>query len=444
MRFRRLSAAMSALIAGSFITSAVSAADLLDIYKEALIKDPVVLQAKAARDQAFAATDEADAALLPQINASASVSASRTDPAAGGEIDNTYYSGGVNLSQAIWRHSSWINSSISAKQAAKADIDYADSMQQLIMRVSTAYFNVLSAHDNLTFAKANQAALKRQLDEATRRFHVGLIAETDQLEARAAFDLATAQVITAENNLKNSYEEIRLLIGRTETDLNKLDENRFSPVPVARSIEQIIKDAEQNNLSLQSAVIQRDIAKENISLAMTGHEPTLDLVAGYNATNNNYSPESVSQRDGTVTQSSIGLQLNIPLYAGGAVVSRTEQAEHGYIMASEAAEYTFRTVVRNAGNQYNNVQAAISSVRAYQQTEASAKSALDATQAGYDVGTRTISDVLNATQNLYSAKQNLSAARFNYILSRLQLLYLQGDLTVYDIEAVNKGLIKSR
>lgn len=425
---------------GSLLSMNAQAADLIDIYKEAALRDPIVLQAKAARDQTFAAVDEATAALLPQISLAAAVMATHTNPPMGSSNTNRSSSLELNLSQAIWRHSSWINQTIATKNATKADVDYADALQNLILRVSQAYFNVLSAHDSLTFAQANQAALKRQLDEATRRFHVGLIAETDQLEAQAAYDLASAQVITAENNLVNSYEEIRKLIGRSETNLEVLDESRFSPLPVTKSIDQIVKEAERNNLSLQSSIISRDIAKDQISLAKTGHEPTVDLIGSVGANHNNYSTETASQIDGTTDTASIGVQFNLPIYSGGAVMSQVSQAEQGYIMASEAAEYEYRTVVTNANNNYNNVQAAISSVRAYKQTETSAQSALAATQAGYDVGTRTISDVLDATQNLYSAKESLSAARFNYIMSRLQLLYVQGDLTVQDIEQVNNGL----
>ena len=175
---------------------------------------------------------------------------------------------------------------------------------------------------------------------------------------------------------------------------------------------------------------------------MTGHEPTLDLTGSVGIVNNNYSIDGAQFTDGTSNNAAVGLNLNLPLYSGGATSSQVEQAEHGYVAASEALELTHRTMVSDANNNYNNVQAAISSVIAYQQTERSAQSALEATQAGYEVGTRTISDVLDATQRLYSAKQSLSAARFNYIMSRLQLLYTQGQLDVNQIEQINSGLKK--
>ncbi len=419
----------------------VQAENLLDIYNEAYQRDPVVLQAKANRDRAVSAIDEATAALLPQINLAGGLNYTRINPAGdGSSYNNRSASAGVDLSQAIWRHSSWVNRDIATKTAAQQELVYADALQQLILRVSQAYFSVLNALDSVTFAKANQAALKRQLDEATRRFHVGLIAETDQLEAQAAYDLASAQVITAENTLINSYEEIRKLIGRQVTELNGLDESRFSPMPVTRTISQIVDNAEQNNLSLQASIISRDIAKDQIVLAQTGHEPTLDLVGSVQVANNNYSIDSAALTDGSTSQGAIGINLTMPIYSGGAVTSQVEQAQHNYVAASEALELTHRTMISDANNNYNNVQAAISSVIAYQQTEKSAQSALEATQAGYEVGTRTISDVLDATQQLYSAKQSLSAARFNYIMSRLQLLYTQGILTLDDIEAINRGL----
>lgn len=441
MRFKvgMLALALTGMLGAS--VHSVQAEDLLDIYNEAYLRDPVVLQAKANRDRAVAAIDEATAALLPQLNLTGSLNYTRINPAGDtSSYNNRAASGGIDLSQAIWRHSSWVNRDIATKTAAQQELVYADALQQLIIRVSTAYFNVLNALDTVTFAKANQAALKRQLDEATRRFHVGLIAETDQLEAQAAYDLATAQVITAENNLINSYEEIRKLIGRQVTELNALDEGRFSPMPVVRSISQVVAEAEQNNLNLQANIISRDIAKDQITLAQTGHEPTLDLVGSLQMANNNYSVDSPSLQDGTSNNASVGVALNFPLFSGGAVSSQVEQAQHNYVAASEALELVHRTMISDANNNYNNVQAAISSVIAYQQTERSAQSALEATQAGYEVGTRTISDVLDATQQLYSAKQSLSAARFNYILSRLQLLYTQGTLSLDEIEAVNRGL----
>lgn len=441
MRCKIALTALAVTVAAALHTPAF-AEDLMDIYKEAYVKDPVVLQAKADRETAFAAIDEATADLLPQIDIVGSLAANHTSTLASGiKGDARTASAGINLSQALWRHSSWASRSIAQKTAAQQDLVYNDALQNLIMRTATAYFNILSARDSLTFSKAYQEALRTQLNEATRRFQVGLIAETDQLQAQADYDLSTAQVIAAENALINSYEELRQLIGRTTSDLAELDAARFSPAPVQRSRQNILQQAEDNNLSLQAAVIGRDIAKDNITLAMTGHEPTLDLVGSLSTSYSDYKDEVAgTQEDGNYHEGTIGITLNLPVFHGGAVSAQVEQAEQQYVSASEQLELTHRTVVSDVNNGYNNVNAAISSVRAYEQLVKSARSSLDSVKAGYEVGTRTMSDVLDATQSFYNAQQNLSAARYNYIISRLSLLYTQGSLTVEDLQGVNAGL----
>jgi outer membrane protein len=443
----RLKLSLVALACAATASFAVQAEDLLDIYKEAYLRDPVVLQAKAARDQAFAAIDEKQAALLPQIDVVGSLGYAHTNVTNYGvRGDNTQSSIGVSLSQSLWRHSSWINKTIAEKQAAAADLAYNDALQNLIIRVSYAYFDVLNAADSLEFQKANTTALKRQLDEAVRQFQVGLIAETDRMEAQAAYDLSNAKLIAAENNLTNSYEAMRVLIGRIipVSDLDRLDNGRFSTPAVSGSLKALIKQAEENNLALQQAIVDRDIAKDQISLAQTGHEPTLDLVASAQTGYTDYRHEvaNTTLMDGNAWTQSIGINLNVPIYHGGAVSSQVEQAEHNYVAKSEALELAHRKVVSNVNNGYNNVNAAISSVRAYNQSVKSASSALEATRAGYEVGTRTMTDVLDATQNLYNALQLAADSRYKYIESRLDLLYYQGKLKIEDIEQVNTGLKK--
>ncbi len=440
---------LMAIACTACVSFASQAEDLLDIYKEAFMRDPIVLQAKAQRDQAFAAIDEQQAALLPQIDVLGSLSASHTSVTDYGvNGDNKAATIGIGLSQSLWRHSSWINKTIAEKNAAVADLAYNDALQNLIIRVSYAYFNVLNASDSLKYQKANNEALKRQLDEAERRFQVGLIAETDRMEAQAAYDLSKAQVITAENNLTNSYEAIRALIGRVVTvdNLDKLDAKKFSTPYVNSTLKALIKLAEENNLMLQQAIVSRDIAKDQIRLAQTGHEPTLDLVANAQTGYTDYKNEvpGTTLNDGNAWTQSIGINLNVPIYHGGAVSSKVSQAEHNYIAKSEALEYQHRSLVSNVNNGYNNVNAAISSVSAYNQTVKSAASALEATKAGYEVGTRTMTDVLNATQKYYNAMQMQADSRYKYIESRLDLLYYQGLLKVTDIEQINSGLKKTK
>ena len=433
----------------SSLSLSTYAEDLLDIYKEALQRDTQVSQAKAEAQAAHAGLSEATAALLPQIDVVGNLTKTRTNviDAYNARGSNKQATGAINLSQTLWRHSSWANRSIAEKTATLKDLAYADAQQNLIVRVSNAYFNVLNAADTLKFQKANNAALKRQLSEANRRFNVGLIAQTDKLEAQAAYDLSNAAVIAAENELINSKSEIRMLIGR-EIDVNKLakiDESKFAASSVSNDLIKITKKAEENNLALQQAVISRDIAKDNITLARSGHEPTLDFNARAQTGYTEYDTQ-VTQQAGFVDNNSwahsVGLTLNIPIFHGGATSAAVDKAQANYIYAQEGLEKAHRTLLTNVSNSYNNVNAAISSVTAYNNYKVSADSALSATKAGYEVGTRTMTDVLNATQNLYDAMQKSAQARYTYILSRLSLLYAQGDLKVEHIDQINQGLKK--
>ena len=432
----------------SSLSLSTYAEDLLDIYKEALQRDTQVSQAKAEAQAAHAGLSEATAALLPQIDVVGNLTKTRTNiiDAYNARGSNKQATGAINLSQTLWRHSSWANRSIAEKTATLKDLAYADAQQNLIVRVSNAYFNVLNAADTLKFQKANNAALKRQLSEANRRFNVGLIAQTDKLEAQAAYDLSNAAVIAAENELINSKSEIRTLIGR-EIDVNKLakiDESKFAASSVSNDLIKITKKAEENNLALQQAVISRDIAKDNITLARSGHEPTLDFNARAQTGYTEYDTQ-VAQAgfvDNNSWAHSVGLTLNIPIFHGGATSAAIDKAQANYIYAQEGLEKAHRTLLTNVSNSYNNVNAAISSVTAYNNYKVSADSALSATKAGYEVGTRTMTDVLNATQNLYDAMQKSAQARYTYILSRLSLLYAQGDLKVEHIDQINQGLKK--
>ncbi len=440
----RLKLTVLSFALASLFCAQAQATDLMDIYKEAYVQDPVVQKLKAARDSAFAQVDEATAALLPKVDVNGSFTATRTNENGGVNANNRATKANVSLSQLIWSHGTWLNRSIAEKNAEKSELAYKDALQKLIVRVSDAYFNVLNAADALSYNQANNKALKNQLDEAVRRLQVGLIAETDKLEAQAAYDLSTASVIAAQNTLVNSYEQLRALIGRSVSieELASLDTSRFSTPAVPNSLKQLLKEAEGNNLTLQQAVIARDIARDAITLAKSGHEPTVSLNAQAGTGYTRYDTEisGSTQQNGNAWSQSLGIGVNIPIYHGGATSAQVDQAQADYVAASQALEQSHRTLISDVSNGYNNVNAAISSVRAFELSVQSASSALDATSAGYEVGTRTMTDVLDATQKLYNAMQNAAAARYNYILSRLNLKYTRGSLTVEDLKTVNSGL----
>jgi outer membrane protein len=431
---------LSALIVMSF-SGFASAENLLDIYRQAQEKDPQLLESKAQRDAAFEKINEAQAADLPQINLGADLNYQKTnkdDKQTAGTAGAT-----LGLSQAIYRRSNWINSDISEKQATQTDVAYNYEKQSLIVRTSDAYFSVLAAKDTLEYVNANLDALKRQLDETQQRYNVGMTAITDVHEAKAAYDLASADVITAENNLTNSYEGLRQLTGTEHKQLDLLDTQRFTPVALGESSDSWMKLSEENNLQLHQQRIAKDIAKQQIDLAQTGNDPTLDLGANLGSTYTDNKNSGVGYDDGTLNSGNIGFKFNLPLYTGGAVDSRVKQAQFNYVSASEALEKSHRSIQADLYRNYNDVNAAIGTVRAYQQSVISAESALTATRAGYEVGTRTIVDLLDATRKLYSAKQQLSAARYNYILKRLQLKQIAGNLQEQDLVEVNSGLSKS-
>lgn len=419
------------------LSAQASADDLAQIYDQAKQNDPQLLSAAAQRDAAFEAINSSRSSLLPQINLTAGYNINRSDVDL---RDSDKLSAGINFSQELYDRSSWVSLDTSEKQARQADAQYADTQQSLILRVAQAYFDVLSAQDNLEFVRAEKAAVGRQLEQTKQRFEVGLSAITDVHDAQAQYDTVLADEVLAENALINSYESLREITGQEHTNLSVLDTNRFSTSRTADSMEALIEKAQEKNLSLLSARISQDVAKDNISLASSGHLPSLTLDGGYNygrEYNDNYSSYNTYHENNDFN---IGLNLTIPLYSGGNVSSQTKQAEYAYVAASQDLEAAYRSVVKNVRAYNNNINASIGSVRAYEQSVISAQSALDATEAGFDVGTRTIVDVLDATRTLYSVKKNLSDARYNYIISVLQLRQAVGTLSEQDIVDVNAGL----
>lgn len=419
------------------VSAGAQAENLLDIYQQAQLKDPQLLQSKAVRDQAFEKINQSRAALLPQINLGAGLNYLQNQ---GDTQTGTTASGNLSLDQSIYRRSNWINLDLTEKSATQSDVAYNLEVQNLMLRSAQAYFNVLKAMDTLEFIKANKVAVERQLEQTQQRFEVGLTAITDVHEAEASRDQALADEINADNELANSYETLRELTGIDHRNLDVLNTERFSPQKTAFGSDKWLELAIDKNLQLHSARIGKDIAKEQIDLAKTGHEPTLDLGAGLSTSTSDYKNE-IAGRDSDNSQGNIGLTFKLPIYSGGATSSQVKQSQFNYVAASELLEKNFRSVQSTVRSSYNNVNASIGSVRAYSQSVVSADSALKATEAGYEVGTRTIVDVLDATRKLYDAKQKLSAARYNYILNILSLKQAAGVLEQQDLVEINQGLM---
>jgi outer membrane protein len=296
---------------------------------------------------------------------------------------------------------------------------------------------VLSAKDDLEFAKAEKAAIERQLEQTKQRYSVGLTAVTDVHEAQAQYDNAVTAEIRAENSLYNAEEALRVITNIYPRDLNSLNTERFSASrPIPDSANEWQQTAEAKNLDLISQKIWVDVAKENINIARAGHYPTLDLSGRYSSGESTVAGVDSPRLD----SQSIGISLSVPIYSGGATSSAVKQAQSNYVAASQDLAQTHRNVVRNARNAYNTVIAAVSGIKALEQAVISAESALKATEAGFEVGTRTIVDVLDSTRNLYNAKRNLSSTRYGYIQSILALKRAGGTISEQDVIDINKGL----
>ena len=306
---------------GGFSQAAL-ADDLADIYQQAKQNYPQLLRAAADKDAAFEAINSSRSALLPQINLNAGYGVSRMD----GDTDG--FNGGLTLSQSLYNRSSWVNLDISEKQARQSDAKYATTQQGLILDVADAYFAVLRAMDDLEFVRAEKAAVGRQLEQTKQRFEVGLSAITDVHDAQAQYDTVLADEILKENALTNSYEGLREITGQEHTDLNILDTARFSASRPQGKVLELIKDAETENLSLLTSRIAQDIARDQISLAESGHLPTLSFAAGYKYDETNPS----SDDDGILTA---GIDLELPVYTGGRTTSEVKQAQFSYVSASE-------------------------------------------------------------------------------------------------------------
>ncbi|OOF19991.1 outer membrane channel protein TolC [Salinivibrio sp. IB574] len=422
------------------LSSVALADDLAQIYQQAKQSDPTLNQAAAERDAAFSAVDATRGTLLPQIGLNAGYSITRND--SNDQRDSNTTSADISLSQQIFKRDSWINLDISEMQARQLDAVYAAQQQGLMLRVAQAYFDVLRAMDKLEFVKAEKAAVGRQLEQTKQRFEVGLSAITDVHDAQAQYDAVLADEILAQNALTNSYEGLREITGEAPRDLRVLDTARFSASKPQQQPTALVETAEEKNLKLLASRIARDTAKEQIKLAESGHLPTLTFSAKYGMTDVDNQHSDAYSSD--TNEGSAGLTFSLPLFTGGSTSANVEKAQYNYVAASESLEATFRSTVKDVRAFYNDINASIGALRAYEQTVISARSALEATEAGFEVGTRTIVDVLDATRRLYDANRNLSNARYDYILSRLQLRQAVGTLSEQDLLEINKGLIEKR
>ncbi|MDC9592143.1 outer membrane channel protein TolC [Xenorhabdus sp. IM139775] len=412
------------------------AADLLQIYQQAKETNPELLKAQADRNSVVEKINEARSTLLPQLGLSAGVSYGK------GFRDNRNSeshgtNAGLQLTQTIFDMAKWNRLNQSEKSAGIADINYQTAQQKLILDAAQAYFDVLSKIDTLTYTEAQKTSLYRQLDQTTQRFNVGLVAITDVQNARAQYDSILATEVSDRNKLDNALEKLRQITGVYYPQLAALNIGQFS-TKQPESADTALKEAEARNLSLLSARLTQDLRREQIKESQTGYMPTIGLTASTGIINSHQ--RGIERKDGYTGDNSVKLSLDLPLFNGGATYSQVEQAKYNFVSASQDLESTYRKVIQDVHSNSNDISAAISSVDANKQAVLSAQSSLDSMEAGYQVGTRTIVDVLEATTKLYQAKQNLSQARYTYLLSQLNIQQARGTLNENDLIALNKML----
>ncbi|RXS42354.1 outer membrane channel protein TolC [Idiomarina sp. 29L] len=444
MKKHLLSAAVGIALTTVSFTS--NAEDLAQIYRLAVDNDPTLLRAAAERNAIQKGVDIAKSGFLPQVTGQAGYSDSSSEsfqPGIGSyDIDTDGWQAGVSLNQSLFDWSVWKNADIAEKQAYQAEISYNNAQQELMLRVVNAYFQALQAKDDLSFAEAEKKAIKRQLEQTKQRFSVGLTAITDVHEAQAQYDSAVAREIQARNAVEIAYESIREITGQYPQTLAALDTETFSPSdPAPEDVMKWVKKAENSNLSLLESMVQVEIAEQQIKLQQAGHYPTVSLSANYSANDIDRTIQGEPSPDtGRLDSRSIGLNVSVPIFSGFRTSAEVSQARDNYVASSQQMVQTRRQIEREVRNAYYEVSASIASISAFQQSVVSAESALKATEAGFEVGTRTIVDVLNSTQNLYNAKRNLSEARYGYIRQMLRLEQAAGQLQENDLLAINSSL----
>jgi outer membrane protein len=425
-----------------FFSVNCTAADLLSVYKLAEKNDPTYQQVAASHRATLEARPQAMSQLLPAVDISANTTrfdqdiSSASTFGSAGEINFNRRGYSLNISQPIFRRDRFIALDQADSEINQAEAELTEAQQDLMIRISERYFDVLAAIDNLEFAQAEVKSLSRQLEQANQRFEVGLSAITDVQEAQAGYDLAVARELLALNAIDNAEEAIRELTGDYVTDFAVLGNNMSLVRPEPEAIESWTSLSLEQNLGMVAARYAAETARNEIKRQSAGHYPTLDLVGshGYDSAGGRFGATKTHE-------SSIGLELNIPIYSGGLVSSQTREAHENYNVAMHLLEQERRSAQRFTREAYLGVISGISQVNALKQAVVSSETALEATEAGFEVGTRTTVDVVATQRATSEARRNYSQAKYDYILNTLKLKQAAGTLSTEDLELINAWLM---
>jgi len=461
-KFIKITTALAVLIM-PLVTNGTS---LIDIYEDALINDPRLKEAYANKQAIIESKPQALSWLLPKLTASGVFSDTDTDgnstfqrrifdPITGDLLavttDNAQFvqktdsfQWEVTLQQSIIDAGAWMTLKKANKIVAQAEVDYLSAEQDLMVRVCNTYFDVLAAQDTLESEQAARTAIEKQLDQARKRYEVGLIAITDVQEAQAAFDQSIASEISAKRSLATTKELLREITDSYPEELQKPNANMPLIMPNPQSENEWVNTALQQNLNLLSAQVGTEIGRNEVNIQKSGHYPTLGLQASKRDMDNNSlrsdSGSPFSPADTENISEGIGLQLNIPIYSGGQTSSRVRQAVAQHRAAKEKLERIARETTRKARDAYLGIISGIATVKALEQSVKSSTTALQATEAGYEVGTRTTVDVLDARRRLYSAQTNLAISKYDYLKNIIRLKQAAGTLSREDLTQINNWL----
>ncbi|HAZ7573511.1 TolC family outer membrane protein [Legionella sp. PATHC032] len=429
------------------VSSHVFATDLMDIYQQALENDTIFKEAYDTYMSSTEAIPQARAALYPQVGLGSQAGRNYQDAVAGAFSANQYYGSylwQVNASQALFNYQAWAKVAQAKASVKAAQASFNDAAQNLILRTAKAYFDVLFAKDTLDFAEAKKRANKRQYDQATQRFQVGLDAITSVYEAKAAYDQSIATVIAARNNQINQSENLRKLTNHVYETLAPLKDSKIPLVkPEPNDVNQWIDTGLKQNYKLYAAKYNLEVAKDNVKAISAGNWPVFSLQSNASQVHNNASGNTVFIPS-KQTQANIAIAMNFPVFQGGLVQAQTRQAQYNFQSTSEKLEQTYRDVVVNSRIAFNTITDGISKVKADRQTVISVQNSLQSTEAQFEVGTRTMVDVVNAQQRLFEAQEQLARDQYDLINSILTLKYLAGTLNVNDLEQINSWLATTR
>ncbi len=426
----------------AFLAAPAQAQSLQALYESARAQDATWQSARAAFEAAQYRADQTLAGLLPTVGVGATASKSELSSTASGittERGFSTRSAALQASQPLYRPANLVTYEQGKRQVDIARAQLTTASQDLIIRVSQAYFDVLAAQDTLAFVRAQKAAVGEQLASAKRNFEVGTATITDTREAQARYDLVVSQEIAAENDLRVKKLALDTVTGKADAQPVPLVAPLEVPAPQPTDVEAWVRQAEELSPAIAQARLNLDVARLETDKAKAGHKPTLDLNASRTQTRNN-NGTTVSAATSRVTVDQVGVTLNVPLFAGFAVQNRVRETLALEDKASADLEKARRDVAQATRTAYFGVVSGSGQVKALEAAEASSQSALDANRLGYQVGVRINIDVLNAQSQLYQTKRDLAAARYNVLLGHLKLRQANGSLQPEDLNPIN-GLL---